>query len=106
MALALLVESERRRGCKLMVAEEHVASLIGMSPSWLRKYLRNSREVSDPRIPLLLRIRTAYDDLCERIERENDAREARHRTLKVQLDAIAQSIDPKARSYLAGKKLK
>ena len=94
-ALKLLVVIERRRTGSLIVAYEDVAQLIGSSSSWVQKFLRDSGEVKPPCKPLFLRICTAYDQLCARVELENKRDEKRLRELKDKIDAVAAGIAQK-----------
>ena len=94
-ALALLVAIERRRTGSLSVAYEDVAQLIGSSSSWVQKFLRDSGEVKPPCNPLFLRICAAYDQLCERVEQQNERDEKRLRELKDKIDAVAAGIAQK-----------
>jgi len=95
-ALNVLVEREQHRCGSRVVAYDHVAHLVGMSSSWLQKFLRNSGEVREPRITLFLLIRHHYENLCLRIEQENEADERRLRALKDQIDALAGRANAKA----------
>jgi hypothetical protein len=94
-ALSLLVAIERRHTGKKEVAYENVAQLIGSSSSWVQKFIRDTGEVNPPCNPLFLRICTAYDQLCERVEQQNERDESRLRELKEKIDAAAQSLAQK-----------
>ena len=97
-ALALLVSIEQRHTRSRSLAYYNVAQLIGSSSSWVQKFIRNSGEVSPPRLPLLLRICTAYDQLCERVEQQNKRDENRLRELKGKIDAAAAGIAHKTKT--------
>ena len=94
-ALKLLVAVERRHTGSLSLAYYDVAQLIGSSSSWVQKFIRDSGEVKPPCDPLLLRIRAAYNDLCNRVEQENKRDEQRLRQLKDKIDAAAAGMAPK-----------
>ena len=96
LALSLLVEREAVRVGSRSVAYEHVAQLVGSSSSWVQKFLRDSGEVREPRLPLFQNIRAAYDRLCERVEQENERDEMRLRLLKGKIDALARRANAKA----------
>jgi hypothetical protein len=94
-ALSLLVAIERRHTGKKEVAYENVARLIGSSSSWVQKFIRDSGEVKPPCNPLFLRICVAYDQLCARVEQQNERDESRLRELKDKIDAVAAGIAQK-----------
>jgi hypothetical protein len=93
-----LVHREERRVGSRTVAYEIVAQTVGVSSSWLRKFLADRGEVKEPRITLFHNIRAAYDNLCERVERENEQDELRLRALKGQLHAVTEGVGEKDRS--------
>lgn len=92
MAKELVRREERRVGSRT-VAYEIVAQTVGISSSWLRKFLSESDEAKEPRITLFQNIRVAYCQLCERVESENRNDELRLRLLKDKTDAATQSAD-------------
>ena len=94
-ALRLLVAIERRHTGSLSLAYDDVARLIGSSSSWVQKFIRDTGEVRSPCPPLFLRIRSAYDQICERVEQENIRDEHRLRQLKDKIDAVAAGLVPK-----------
>ena len=98
MALALLVDFEQRRTRSRSTAYYNVAKLIGSSSSWVQKFLRDTGEVREPRLPLFLRICVAYKHLCERIEQENERDEIRLRILKDKIDAVAAGVASKTKT--------
>lgn len=97
-ALGALVEREARRVGSRSVAYEIVAQTVGTSSSWVKKFLADRGEVSEPRITLFQNIRAAYGQLCERVEKENEADELRLRALKGQIDAVTQSAGAQDRA--------
>lgn len=99
-ALRIMVEKEARRVGSRTVAYEHVAQMIGASSSWVKKFLADTGEVSEPRITLFQNIRDAYNNICERIEADNRADEQRWQTLRGSLNEIDQGFDPQSRSEM------
>lgn len=97
-ALHALVERETRRTGSRSVAYEIVAQTVGCSSSWVKKFLRDSGEVKEPRITLFQNIRAAYDQLCERVETENRADELRLQALKGQINAVTESVGAASRA--------
>lgn len=92
-ALGAMVEREARRVGSRTVAYENVAQMVGASSSWIRKFLADCGEVKEPRITLFQNIRVAYENLCERIERDNRADEFRLRIIRGELDAVTEGFD-------------
>lgn len=105
-ALSAMVDRECHRVGSRSVAYEIVAQTVGISPSWIRKFLSNSGEVKEPRITIFANIRAAYENLCERVELENRADELRLQALKGQMNAITEGFGEESRaqnSALVGK---
>lgn len=99
-ALRVMVEKEARRVGSRTVAYEHVAQIIGASSSWVKKFLADTGEVSEPRITLFQNIRAAYNSTCERIEAENRADERRYQTIRGSLNEIDTSLAPQGHSEM------
>jgi hypothetical protein len=91
-ALNALIERESRRVGSRTVAFENVARMIGASSSWIRKFLTYEDAVAAPRMPLFENIRAAYNNICERIEADNRADEARLQALRGSLNAVDTSF--------------
>lgn len=91
-ALSAMVEKEARRVGSRTVAYEHVAQMIGVSSSWVKKFLANTGEVGEPRITLFQNIRVAYSNLCERVEQQNRTDELRLRAIGKNLDEITEGF--------------
>ena len=91
MASELVRREERRVGSRT-VAYEIVAQTVGISSSWLRKFVSERSEVKEPRITLFQNIRVAYDNLCERVEQENRNDELRLRLLRDETNAATESV--------------
>ena len=87
-ALRALIEREAYRVGSRTVAFENVARMVGASSSWIRKFLTYEDAVAEPRITLFENIREAYNNICERIEADNRADEARWQALRGSLNEI------------------
>lgn len=92
-ALRALIEREAHRVGSRTVAFENVARMVGASSSWIRKFLTYEDAVAEPRISLFYNIREAYNTICERIEADNRADEARWQALRGSLNEIDPSLD-------------
>ena len=87
-----MIERETHRVGSRTVAYEVVAQTVGVSSSWIRKFLADSGEVKEPRITIFQNIRMAYENLCKRIELENRADELRLHALKGQMNAVTSGF--------------
>ena len=87
-ALRALIEREAYQVGSRTVAFENVARKIGASSSWIRKFITYEDAVAEPRITLFENIRQAYNNICERIEADNRADEARWKALRGSLNEI------------------
>jgi hypothetical protein len=96
-ALSLLVEREARRVGSRTVAYEIVAQTIGVSSSWIRKFLSRNETVSEPRITLFQNIRASYDALCNRVEQEHQAELQRIAALRSEMNAFDEGFVEVAR---------
>lgn len=91
-ALGALVEREERRTGSRTRAYENVGRSVGISSSWVRKFLAKSEEVKEPRISLFQNIRASYEILCSRVELENRADELRLKAIKGEIDAVIEGF--------------
>jgi hypothetical protein len=91
-ALGALVDREERRVGSRTVAYEIVAQSVGASSSWVRKFLARSEEVKEPRITLFQNIRASYENLCDRVERENRQDEQRLMLIRGEIDAVTEGF--------------
>ena len=91
-ALGAMVEKEAIRVGSRTVAYEHVAQMVGISSSWIKKFLADRGEVKEPRITLFQNIRAAYSNICERVEEQDRADELRLQALKGQMDAVTSGF--------------
>src|SRR5687768_17666933 len=92
-ALGLMVDKEARRVGSRTVAYEHVAQMIGASSSWVKKFLADTGEVSEPRITLFQNIKEAYANVCARIEQEQQNERDKIALLLGKLNEINSSAD-------------
>ena len=92
-ALGMMVEREERRSGSRDVAYEIVAQTVGASSSWIKKFLLRSEEVKEPRITLFLNIRSAYENVCARVEQEQVNELLKIEKLKGELDAVTAGFD-------------
>jgi hypothetical protein len=93
-----LVRREAYRSGSRTVAYDKVAQAVGVSSSWLRKFLADSGEAKEPRLTLFHNIRAAYDQLCLRVELENEMDALRMRALKRKSHAVTEGIGTKDRA--------
>lgn len=91
-ALSLLVEREARRVGSRTVAYEIVAQTIGVSSSWIRKFLARDESVSEPRMTLFQNIRASYDALCSRVEQEHQTELQRIAALRSEMNAVDEGF--------------
>ena len=92
-AVAALVDREVRRVGSRTAAYEIVAQTIGSSSSWVRKFLANSHEVKEPRMTLFHNIRENYNQLCTRVEHDNELQRESLAKLNEKLDATVEGFD-------------
>jgi hypothetical protein len=93
-AAQMWVEREERRTGSRMAAYHAVASMFGASPDWLRKFIKGD-EAKQPDWVIGWNILSAYQRLCERIERETENDLAVARNLRRKIDAAAEGfIEP------------
>ena len=85
-AAAALVDREERRTGSRMLAYEIVAQTVGISPEWLRKFVK-SNEAKEPRLTVGFNLIQVYRQVCERVEQAGD----RERKLKEEIDAALES---------------
>lgn len=95
-ALGELVDREAFRVGSRMLAYHNIAKRIGMSTSWVRKFIADTNEVAEPRITLFQNIRASYESLCSRVEQENRDDERRLRLIKGEIDAVTEGFISKA----------
>ncbi len=100
-ALGALVEREERRTGSRTVAYEIVGQTVGVSSSWIRKFLARSEEVKEPRITLFQNIRASYETLCSRVEQENRNDELKLKLIRGDMDAAVEGIGSKAGSQMS-----
>lgn len=87
-ATTALVEREEIKTGSRMVAYEVVASMVGRSESWVRKFVGGCPTVK-PDIAAFLNIKAHYERIVSRIEQDTELRRIRTRML----NAAVASID-------------
>jgi hypothetical protein len=108
-ALGMLVQKEEQRTGSRMIAYSNIAERIGSSASWVRKFLKDSHEVKEPRITLFQNIRANYEALCNRVEQENREDERRLMLIKGEMNAVVEGfgaetgLEDQARAHEAAK---
>ena len=92
-ALKALIEREAIRTGSRTVAYEIVAQTIGTSSSWIRKFLSYDGVVKEPRYALFQNIASYYDNICTRVENEQNSERRKLAQLRVEIDALTQSFN-------------
>ena len=88
----MMVDKEARRVGSRTVAYENIGRVVGASSSWVKKFLADTGEVSEPCITLFQNIRDAYNNICERIEADNRADEVRWQALRGSLNEVTSGF--------------
>lgn len=86
-----LFDNARKKSGSKMLAYAEIASAIGVSPGWFRKYI-NGYEAKEPKATVYENIRAAYADFCNRVEQENREDEQRLQALRSDRRARGESI--------------
>jgi len=87
----LVRQAEYKTGSR-MAAYEMVASTVGTSASWLRKFLAG-REAKEPGWTTGWNILDQYSRICNRVEAEIETERTKRLALKGQIDAAAATFD-------------
>jgi hypothetical protein len=86
-AAAFLVERAERKTGSRMVAYHDVATKVGATPDWIRKFIKG-QEAKEPKWTIGWNlIEHCYELLCSRVEQELDEERSRIETLKRDIDA-------------------
>lgn len=85
---AALIEREERRTGSRMAAYENVASMVGVSSSWLRKLI--ARQPFAIAAHHFHNLAAAYVALCERVEREAAHERQRAAALRKKADEVCE----------------
>lgn len=97
-AAEILLERETRRTGSKMRAYDSLASLIGASASWLRKFIGRSHEAKEPRWIVGQSIMTQYDRFCSLIEAEQATERARNVARRAEINAaLGRTVEAMAR---------
>lgn len=92
-ALWIVLESEERRIGSRDQAYNRVGDMIGVSGSWIKKFLLKSHEAKEPRISVFMRIREVYDTVCNRVEQEQAIELLKISKLRGELHAVTDGFD-------------
>ena len=90
-ANALVERAERQTGSR-MAAYEMVASTVGTSSDWLRKFI-NGSEAKEPKWTVGWNLLDQYNRVCNRVEQEIEIERLQLQTLKREIDAATSSVD-------------
>lgn len=91
-AANFLVERAERQTGSRMAAYEMVASTVGTSADWLRKFIKG-REAKEPGWTTGWNILDQYNRICNRVEQEIETERMKHLALKEKIDAVNSSVD-------------
>jgi DNA-binding transcriptional MerR regulator len=86
MAEHLVARAENETGSR-MEAYVRVARDIGVSPDWIRKFIKGSEQAKEPRATAWLNIIKLHDRICERIEQTAANQRTQAAALREQLNA-------------------
>jgi hypothetical protein len=91
-AANFLVERAERQTGSRMAAYESVASTVGTSASWLRKFIKGD-EAKQPGWITGWNILDQYSRICDRVEAEIETERTRILALKGQFDAVTETFN-------------
>jgi len=77
-----LVSHAARKNGSLMRGYEVVARSVGVSPGWLRRFIKNYEAAKEPKATVYENIRANYEAFCNRVEQENEKDELRLQALR------------------------
>jgi hypothetical protein len=89
-AAATMVQRRERDSGSRMAAYEQVASMVGVSSSWLRKFIGRSPDAK-PSLVTGFNILALYDRMCSRVETEIANERAKIAALRDQIHAAIPS---------------
>ena len=87
----LVDRAERQTGSR-MAAYEMVASTVGTSSDWIRKFIKG-RDAKEPGWTTGWNILDQYNRICNRVEQEHDTERTKILALKEQIDAATSSVN-------------
>ncbi|MCU1464062.1 MAG: hypothetical protein JWO37_4137 [Acidimicrobiales bacterium] len=93
-----LVNGAARKSGSLMAAYDLVARSVGVSPGWLRRFIKNYEAAREPRAAFYENIRANYEAFCNRVEQENQIDEQRLHSLRRGPNASTEGSRGKADS--------
>lgn len=91
IARTLVDRAERQTGSR-MVAYRVVASTVGTTAGWLRKFI-NGSEAKEPGWSIGMNLVDCYNRMCERVEAEIETERVKILALKRQVDAVTTPVD-------------
>lgn len=93
-----LVSHAARKNGSLMRGYEAVAKAVGVSPGWLRRFIKDYEAAREPRAAFYENIRAHYEAFCNRVEQENQIDEQRLHSLRRGPNASTEGTREKADS--------
>ena len=87
-AAQALVEREERTTGSRMVAYVNVASMVGVSAEWLRKFVKQHGEAKSPDLEVGFNIMAVYDRVVSRIDANTQKVAAENAALRKQIHAV------------------
>jgi hypothetical protein len=90
MAAHLVRRAEQESGSR-MEAYQSVASAVGATPDWIRKFIGGSVKAKEPKATVWVNIIRHYDRICSRIDQAADNERELSRKIRGQLNAAAGS---------------
>lgn len=91
-AVAAMVERHERLTGSRMTAYHMVAQSIGTSAEWVRSYISRNPRTKEPSFTIGLNIISAYERLCNRVERIVEQERSALNKLKDDADAVATIV--------------
>lgn len=85
-----VAREERQTGSR-MTAYDNVASAIGTSSSWLRKFVNNSADAKEPGWTVGWNILASYRQICERVEKAAENERVMAKALERRIDEAMAS---------------
>lgn len=99
-AAATMVQRHERSAGSRMVAYEQVASMVGVSSSWLRKFVGRNPDAK-PSLVTGFNILALYDRMCLRVESEIANERAKLAALRNEIHAATSTVTRLADASLA-----
>jgi len=93
-----MVSHAARKNGSLMRGYEAVAKSVGVSPGWLRRFIKDYEAAKEPKATVYENIRANYEAFCNRVEQENEKDELRLQALRRGPNARTEGISEKSDS--------